>query len=163
MRRLSALLLVLAPLAAATGCFAPPPPSQRVADIAREVNLATRFGRMDFAMGHLADGTRAHFTRRRAEWGQAVRILDLELTGLNMKDSEHATVLVDVQWTRLDESTLNVTRIEQEWRGTTEDDGWVLARERRVGGDVGLFGEKRPAPAEPEAHGDVHFASRTIR
>jgi hypothetical protein len=144
-----------------TGCIAPPP-SQRVADVAREVNLAARFGRMDLALEHTASGARRHFTAHRAEWGGPVRVLDLELSNLAMQDAENAVVLVDIQWSRLDENTLHSTRIEQTWRGGTEDHGWTLVRERRVGGDLGLFGE-RVARAEPEPHGDVQFATKTIR
>jgi hypothetical protein len=153
--------LLLSPVAG--GCMAPPPPSQRVADVARELNTAARFGRMDVALGHTADGTRKHFSQRRAAWGTDVRVLDFELSGLAMKDSENATVLVDIQWMRIDQDTLRVTRVEQSWRGATEDRGWVLVRERRIGGDLGLFGE-RMARAEPAApRGDTQFPTKVIR
>src|SRR5690349_3767079 len=147
---------------AATACIAPPP-SQRVADVAREVNQAARFGRMDLALEHTADGARRHFTAHRAAWGGPVRVLDLELSGLSMEDNEHAVVLVDIQWSRLDENTLHQTRVEQTWRGGIDDHGWMLVRERRVAGDLGLFGE-RVARSEPVApRDDVQFASKTIR
>lgn len=145
-----------------TGCFAAPPPSQRVADVAREVNLAARFGRMEVALEHTSEGARARFSEHRRDWGNAVRVLDLELTGLSMKDAENATVVVDIQWMRVDEDLLRSTRVEQSWRGSTEDRGWSLVRERRVGGDLGLFGE-RVARLDPEPHQDVQFASKTIR
>lgn len=144
------------------GCFAPPLPSQRVADVARELNTAARFGRMDLALEHTAEGARPHFQKHRADWGNAVRVLDFELSSLAMKDAENATVVIDIQWMRVDEDTLHVTRVEQGWRGSTEDKGWSLVRERRVGGDLGLFGE-RVARVEAPTHGDVQFASKTIR
>jgi hypothetical protein len=147
---------------AACACISPPP-SQRVADVAREVNLAARFGRMDLALERTAAGARRHFSAHRSQWGGPLRVLDMELSGLSMKDAENAIVLVDFQWTRLDESTMHSTRIEQTWRGSTEDRGWTLVRERRVAGDVGLFGE-RVARAEPtEPHRDVQFETKTIR
>jgi len=154
-------LVVLAGLAAAA-CISPPP-SQRVADVAREVNLAARFGRMDLALEHTSTGARRHFSAHRSQWGGPVRVLDVELSGLSMQDAENAVVLVDFQWTRLDESTMHSTRVEQTWRGSTEDRGWTLVRERRIAGDLGLFGERvaRAEPAEP--HGDVQFATKTIR
>jgi hypothetical protein len=152
---LSGLLLV--------GCFAPPPPSARVADIARDVNEAARFGRMDVALEHTADGARDHFAKHRAKWGNEVRVLDFELSSLNMKDSEHATVLVDIQWMRVDEDLLHLTRVEQTWRGASGDHGWSLVRERRIGGDIGLFGERVARLEPPEQHGDVQFPSKTIR
>jgi hypothetical protein len=149
-------------LFAATGCFAAPAPSARVADVAREVNLAARFGRMELALEHTTEAARPTFSRHRQDWGSAVRVLDLELTGLSMKDAEHATVQVDIQWMRIDEDLLHTTRVEQAWRGSTDDNGWSLVRERRVAGDLGLFGE-RVARAEQVPHGDVQFASKTIR
>jgi hypothetical protein len=156
-------LLIAVCLAGVLGCMAPPPPSQRVADAARETNLAARFGRMDFALEHTADGAREHFSKRRAAWGNAVRVLDFELSGLKMRDSENATVLVDIQWMRVDEDTLKTTRVEQSWRGGSEDHGWVLVRERRLAGDIGLFGERVARLDNPAAHGDVQFATKTIR
>src|SRR6185503_10469254 len=106
--------------AAAVGCISPPP-SQRVADVAREVNLAARFGRMDLALEHTATGARRHFSAHRSQWGGPVRVLDMELSGLSMQDAENAIVLVDFQWARIDENTMRSTRIEQTWRGGTED------------------------------------------
>jgi hypothetical protein len=147
---------------AAAACMAPPP-QQRVANVAREVNLAARFGRMDLALESTAPGTRRHFTAHRSQWGGIIRVLDMELAGLSMQDSEHAVVLVDFQWARLDENTMRSTRIEQTWRGGSEDRGWVLVRERRLAGDIGLFGERVPHPEPAEPNRDVQFATKTIR
>ncbi|HVW24779.1 MAG TPA: hypothetical protein VHC69_05385 [Polyangiaceae bacterium] len=145
------------------GCFAPPPPSQRVTDVARTVNEAARFGNMALALEHTADGARDHFTKHRETWGNLVRVLDFELSALSMKDSEHATVLVDIEWMRVDEDMLRTTRVEQTWRGGIGDNGWSLVRERRVGGDIGLFGEKVARLDPPPQHGDVQFPTKTIR
>jgi hypothetical protein len=157
----SIVCAVFAGLAAAA-CIAPPP-SQRVANVAREVNLAARFGRMDLALEHTAPGTRRHFSVHRSQWGGPIRVLDMELAGLSMHDSENAIVLVDFQWTRLDENTMRSTRIEQTWRGGSEDRGWTLVRERRIAGDLGLFGERVALPEPSEPHRDVQFATKTIR
>lgn len=151
-----ALLLCLA--LGLGACMLPPTQSQRVTDSARELNLATRFGRMDVALGHTAKGARDLFLERRAEWGKNVRIVDVELSGLAMKDELNATVQVDVSWVRIDDDTLRTTRITQVWR---DDGGWHLVREQRAAGDLGLFGE--PVLLEPSAPGDVQFASKTIR
>lgn len=161
MRKCAHLLAVC--LATIPACMAPRPPSQRVADVARETNLAARFGRMDFALEHTADGAREHFSKRRLDWGNAVRVLDFELSGLRMKDAENAVVMVDIQWMRVDEDTLKVTRVEQSWRGGAEDHGWMLVRERRVSGDLGLFGERVARLDHEKPHGDVQFATKTIR
>jgi hypothetical protein len=144
------------------GCLTPPP-SQRVAEVAREVNIAARFGRMDLALEHTDKGARRHFAAHRSQWGGPVRVLDLELGSLSMQDSENAVVFVDIQWSRPEESTLHATRIEQTWRGGADDHGWVLVRERRVSGDLGLFGERIVRAEPPEPHDDVQFATKTIR
>lgn len=140
-----------------------PPPAQRVSDVAREVNLAARFGQLDTALGHTAEGARRTFAAHRASWGGPVRVLDLELSSLSMQDNENAILLIDFQWSRPEEDTLHVTRVEQTWRGGIEDKGWMIVRERRVSGDLGLFGERvaRAEPVEPPK--DVQFVSKTIR
>jgi len=154
--------LLIAACCAVTGCITPPA-SQRVAEVARELNLAARFGRMDLALEHTADGARRHFTAHRAAWGGPLRVLDLELSSVSMSDNEHAVVLVDIQWSTLEENILHSTRIEQTWRGGVEDRGWMLVRERRVAGDIGLFGERVPRAEPRESQTDVQFASKTIR
>lgn len=142
-------------------CVAPRSPAERVTDAARDLNMAARFGRMDLAMSATAQGAREHFVSRRREWGGEVRVLDIELSGLNMPDKDRATLLVDLQWVRMREGTLRSTRVEQTW-SNEERGGWKLVRERRVAGDVGLFGEQVTVLHEAP-RGDVHFPTRTIR
>lgn len=153
-----ALLLVLG-LAFLGGCLAPPSQSQRVTDSAREMNLATRFGRMDVALSHAAKGAQQSFMERRAEWGKGIRIVDVELAGLAMKDEFSATIQVDVSWVRVNDDTLRTTRLAQIWK---DDGGWHLMREMRMAGDLGLFGEPTP-PAEDTSRRDVQFATKIIR
>lgn len=145
------------------GCFAPQPPSQRVSEVARELNTAARFGRMDLALEHTAAGAQDHFRKHHAAWGNSVRVLECELASLAMKDSENATILVDVQWMLVDEDMLRTTRVEQTWRGSGQDNGWSLTRERRVAGDIGLFGEHVARLEAPGGTDDVQFPSKTIR
>lgn len=142
------------------GCLAPPSQSQRVTDSARELNLATRFGRMDVALGHAAKGAQQSFLERRTEWGKGIRIVDVELAGLSMKDEMNATIQVDVSWVRVNDDTLRTTRLAQVWR---DDGGWRLVRELRMAGDLGLFGEPLPAPPEQAGQRDVQFATKIIR
>lgn len=157
-RKLSGLGLVLA--LGLGACFAPPSQSQRVMDAAREMNVAARFGRMDIAVEHAARGARESFLKRRAEWGHNLRVLDVQLSGLSLKDRHHALVHVDISWERMNESQLRRTRVAQFWRDTDKG-GWQLVREKRVAGDFGLFGENvevlRPAPR------NAYFPSTTIR
>jgi hypothetical protein len=79
--------------------------------------------------------------------------------GLQMTDTFHAVIYVDISWVRVDEGNLRVTRLAQNWQD--EGKGWQFTREQRVSGDLGLFGERVAQLAEP--HSDVHFASKTIR
>ena len=145
---------------ALSACMAPPSPAQRVTDAARELNYAARFGRLDVAVEHTSPGARKNFLDRRSAWGREVRVLDVELAGLDMSTATDAMVIVDVSWMRMGEGVLRTTRLSQVWRD--EDHGWQLVRERRAAGDVGLLGE--PVIEQPrEQHGDVHFPSRTIR
>ena len=59
--------------------------------------------------------------KRHAAWGGSIRVFDMELTGFKMPDSDHATVVVDYQWMRIEENTLKQTRIEQSWRNASKD------------------------------------------
>lgn len=153
-----ALLSTLA-LPLALGCVSPPPPAERATNAARELNLAARFGRMDLAVAGASPKARKEFLERRALWGKGLRIVDVELTGLDMSKPDRAVVYVDVAWVRMDESTLRSTRLAQHWEN--DDGGWLLTREKRVAGDVGLFGELVVRRGPPQR--DVHFPSKTIR
>ena len=142
-----------------TACIAPQGPASRATDAARELNLAARFGRMDVAVGRTSAGARQSFLERRAEWGKNLRVLDVELAGMSMKNPQNALIYVDVAWVRMDDSALRSTRVAQSWRDV--DAGWQLVREQRVAGDMGLFGEYvERVHAERR---DVQFPSKTIR
>lgn len=146
-------------LPAFVGCLAPPPPSERATDAARTLNLAARFGRMDLAAAQAADSTRGEFLERRAGWGKTLRILDTEMAGFQMADATHATVVVDVSWVRMDESIVRSTRVSQVWRDEQRG-GWMLVREKRVEGDLGLFGEYVEMRSKQAK--DVHFPVKVI-
>jgi hypothetical protein len=152
-------LALLATAALLSACMLPPPASERVTDAARELNLATRFGRMDVAVSRTAAPLRQTFMRRRASWGGELRIVDLELVGLNMPDNKSALIEVDVSWVRMQDGRLRTTRVAQVWRDQGE--GWLLTREKRLAGDLGLFGEPVKRSTKPPV--DVHFATKTIR
>ena len=150
--------LTLACVLSLGGCLMPPA-SEKATDAARELNLAARFGRIDIAAGRAASEARSEFLRRRAQWGGNIRVVDVELSGLAMPDSDHAVFQVDYSWMRVNEETLRSTRISQRW--SARKGPWALESEQRVAGDVGLFGEPvdvlRPAPR------DTQFATKVIR
>lgn len=143
---------------AVAACAAPMQPSSRVTDAARELNHAARFGRMDIALGLTAANAKNTFLERHATWGDAIRVLDVELSGLKMPNSRRAWLQVDYSWMRVDESTLRKTRVAQLWE---DKKGWQLVREQRLAGDIGLFGERARAKVAPRP--DVHLPSQTIR
>src|SRR3954465_363843 len=84
-------------------CMMPPPASEKATDAARELNLAARFGRMDIAAGRAASEARAEFLRKRAMGGGEIRVVDVELAGMHMPDSDHAVFQIDYSWMRTNE------------------------------------------------------------
>ncbi|HEY3496819.1 MAG TPA: hypothetical protein VGK73_19105 [Polyangiaceae bacterium] len=142
------------------GCMSPLPPSARVSEAARDLNVNSRFGDVGSLTNFTAPAFQQTFLSRRAQWGNMVRVVDVELAGMTMKDSSHASVSVDFSWTRVDQGTLMTTRVAQEWE---DDGGWKLVREKRISGDIGLFGEPSPKPAEQAPRQDVQFATTVIR
>ncbi len=151
-------LLLLLLLAAAYGCFAPVSPTQRVADAARDLNVATRFGKMDLVASHVDANLRADFMSRRAQWGRDIRLVDLELGGIQVQDSTHAMATIDVSWVPLRDDILRATRIAQYWEDAGQ--GWKLVREQKLAGDSGLFGEVFVPQNAP--HPDVHLPTQTL-
>ncbi len=147
-------------LALSAGCVKPPGPAEQVSDAARELNLTSRYGELSAVIGMTATGMRQEFASRRSEWGKLVRVVDVELAALTLDDRDHANVLVDFSWTRADESILKTTRVLQEWKD--EKGNWQLVREKRVSGDLGLFGEI-VASLDQAPRPDVHFETRVIR
>lgn len=142
------------------GCAAARGPTGQLADAANELNLATRFGRMEMAMEHTAPDARASFIERRQHWGNDLRVVDVNVTSIVLRDDESADVLVQVAWTRMDEGTLRATAVKQRWENPSMT-GWRLERERRIAGDAGLFGEV-VREAVRETPRDVHFQSKSL-
>jgi hypothetical protein len=154
-----ALPLILVLVCALGACMPSQIPAREVSDVAREMNLATRFGRMDMAAEHTSEAHRRRFLESRADWGTEVRVVDIELARLDVPDSETAEVVVDVSWVRIDEGLLRSTRVRQNWQNP--GGGWQLDGEERIAGDFGLFGENVTI-LRPELR-DTHFPTKTIR
>lgn len=141
------------------GCLIPPP-SQRVSDAARDLNVAARFGRMDLALELTSEKLRPEFLKSRTEWGRSIRVLDVEMAGFSMPTGDRADVEVDYSWSRVDEGVLRTTRVSQEWRD--QGGGFRLVGEHHVTGDIGLLGEASQPAAAPQRQ-NVQFATKTIR
>ncbi|HYQ40527.1 MAG TPA: hypothetical protein VER11_01120 [Polyangiaceae bacterium] len=140
-------------------CVMPPSASEKASDAARELNLSARFGNMDVAAKKASSEARADFIQRHALWGSQIRIVDVEMAGMSMPDSDHAVFQIDYSWMRTDESTMRTTRVTQRW--SSLNGPWAMESERREAGDVGLFGEHvdvlRPAQR------NAQFATKVIR
>jgi hypothetical protein len=143
-RSILAAAALLAATASQLGCT-PPTAADRLTDAAYDMNMATRFGRMDVAMSYVGEKARKQFVSAHAGWGRGIRISDLEFAGLDMPSKEEATVLVHVSWQRIDESTLRTTSILQKWQDV-EKSGWMIVEEKRIGGDAGLIDRADAAP-----------------
>ncbi|MDI3287069.1 hypothetical protein [Polyangium sp. 15x6] len=136
MRRSLALLLALA----FAGCVMPQSPTDKLMDAAYDHNTALRFGRMDIAREHVALSARDAWAKRHASWGDRVRVVDLELSDVRMKNRDEAEVRVRVEWQRVDEAELRTTELVQRWRNAS---GWHVDTEECAAGDTALL--DRPA------------------
>lgn len=141
-------------------CVPPQLPSQQISEVARDLNLAVRFGRMDLAIEHTAEAHQNRFIETHADWGTELRVVDIEVARLELEKSDRAEVLVDVSWLRMDEELLRSTRLKQNWENP--GGGWKLSSEERISGDLGLLGE-RVTVLRPTKPRDVHFPAKTIR
>lgn len=144
---------------ALAACMPSQVPAREVSDVARDLNIATRFGRMDVAAEHISDAHRQRFLESHAGWGTELRVVDVELAQLKVPDAETAEVVVEVSWVRMDEGSLRSTRIHQDWENP--GGGWRLSGERRISGDVGLLGEN-VVVLRPETR-DAQFPTKVIR
>ncbi len=155
--RLCGLCLVLLSL---SGCMGHQTSSQRLLESARELNLAARFGRLDLAAEHASNSSRKTFLERRSSWGGEIRVVDVNVGNLQVQDDEHAEIVVEYAWTRMDEGVLRTTAVKQYWENP-EQAGWRLEREQQAAGDRGLFGE-RAVDHYVRPTGDVHFPSKSL-
>ncbi|MBX3208357.1 MAG: hypothetical protein KF764_25150 [Labilithrix sp.] len=135
-------------------------PPARAQEAATELNLNTRFGRMEMATERVAPAARDAFLARRRAWGGNVRVADYELAGFQMKGENDAEMLVKVAWYRIDQGDLRVTMLKQKWHDFKGD--WRLVDETRADGDVGLIGEPAP-PGDPAKAGAKRAQFPTIR
>ena len=141
-----------------SACSSIPTPRSRASEAAREMNQAARWGRMDIAMQATFEEYRSEFLKNRASWHSQLRILDTEMAGLTLPESDKAIVQVDISWLLVDNSDLRVTRIEQEWGN--HKGSWLIESEKRVSGATGLFGEEVERAEEKR---DKQFPTRVIR
>ncbi|MEJ7733748.1 MAG: hypothetical protein WKG00_31705 [Polyangiaceae bacterium] len=146
---------------AVSACSALPTSGSRLTEAAYDVSTGMRFGRTDMVMERVKVDARADFMKRHAAWGQSVRIVEVELAGMDFRGKDEADVFMLVSWQKADESTMRATRISQRWK---DDRGWSVLGEKRVDGDYGLFGDpapKKPAPVNATPVDDAAAAAAT--
>lgn len=142
------------PLAAAAlltlAACAAPSRATRVQEAAYELNIGLRFGYNAMALEKVASDDRKDFLRRHREWNHRVRIVDIDLAGMNIRDND-ADVFVAVQWQNTDFSDVRTTIVHQRWKDNKGT--WQLNGETRSQGDKGLFGddERTAADSDPAA------------
>jgi len=149
MRTLAVALLFL------SGCaiVAPMSPSARAQETATELNVNSRFGRMELATEHVAPSHREAWLQHHRAWGGNVRVADYEMAGFKMKGDNEAETLVRLSWYRLEQGDLRNTMLKQTWHQTKG--AWQLTEEKHADGDVGLLGEPPPAPPPGSAPADT--------
>ena len=143
MRRVFLTTLFFAALSTfGAACGASRSSTDKLLDAAHEHNGAVRFGRMDIALEHVSASTKGEWLQRRAAWKNKVRIIDVELEGMQLAAVTEANVQVRVAWQHVDEAELRSTEVVQKWQA--KDGPWQLVKEECTGGDTTLL-------AEPEA------------
>ena len=147
--------------AALAGCLGPTTPAGRVQEAANDLNTSARFGRMDLAMDHVGKELREDFRKRHAQWGNQIRVMEAEFSGMSFKQKDDAEIYVTITWQQLSDSDLRTTTVRQTWH---DDRGWRLTKEERASGDYGLFGDAAPAGApKPAQPGGAQFQTVYIR
>lgn len=150
MRRALASVPVVLGLAALAGCAALPPTGmQRAQQTAQDFNLDSRFARGELVSARIDPAERDEYSAHHKAWGTAVRIADIEMSGIRPHGDADAEVYVRVSWYRMDEQELRSTTLKQSWH--SKSDAWLLVAESRFDGDIGLLGETVvvEAPAGP--------------
>lgn len=148
--RLGVLLAMAVGLAlGALACVPPKTPMERLTDAAYELNVATRFGRIDVAIPYVAPDAQPQFARNHVHWARRIRVVDMDLVGITPLTDDSVAVDVVISWHPLDETVIRQSQLTQRW--VIEKDDWHLTEERRSGGDPGLFPSDDAKPAGPLA------------
>lgn len=130
-----------------SACIANQSGAARMQEAASELNLNTRFGRLELAMENVSAKDRDAFIARHKGWGSRVRIADSELAGMHLTSKEEAEVTVKVAWYKPNEQELRLTTIRQHYKDYSGS--WKLESEQRLDGDIGLLGEPIEAVEAP--------------
>jgi hypothetical protein len=122
----------------------PPSGAAQAQEAAQELNVNTRFGRMEMAIERVAVKEREAWLATHKAWGGKIHIADVEMAGVKAKGDEEAEVIVRVAWYLAEQLELRSTTLKQHWKDVNGD--MMLVGETRIDGDLGLLGEKIPPP-----------------
>ena len=142
----------LTAVAGASGCMMGTSRAQRVQEAAYELNMGLRFGYNGQALGKVASEHKREFLRQHRDWSQRLRIVDLDLAGLEINEKGDGDVYVTVLWQPVDETTVRTTVIHQTWKD--QKGTWMLVAEERSQGEQGLInetGDKKQDESEPKS------------
>lgn len=161
MQRLS----ILAFVSLTASCIPASNSAQKFSDAAYEVAMAHRFGRLDLVVDAVPPKDREAFVLAHEDWGRTIRILDVELGAMGVRDEGNAQARLVVGWQRVDEMTLRSSTVEQHWKSDEDSGGWYLASEVVVAGDPRLLAAPEPVdPSEtPEAKPKADKAQKTSK
>ncbi len=117
--------LVVLFLTSLLGCATEADQRRRLMDQAQDLNVASRFGRVDVASQYAMAEAQPTFLQRRRTWGREIQVLDTQISHTQVKDDTHAEVVVQIDWTRQNEGLLRTTYVKQEWSNTGKG-AWKL-------------------------------------
>jgi hypothetical protein len=113
-------------------------PQKKLNDAIRDVNDASRWGRIDLAVQYVEPTYQDTFLKSRYKWGRLFRIADTDLVRVEMNpDKERAVSLMSISWYRLDQMTLHHTIVRQQWKDC--DGTYLLTAEDVLEGDALLM------------------------
>jgi hypothetical protein len=110
----------------------------RAQEAVQTFNQDTRYGRAELALERVAASARETFSTHHRDWGDRVRVAEVEVVGIRSAGGPDVDAIVRVLWYRSDDQELRTTLLKQNWR---DDNGWLLVAEQRLDGDIGLLGE----------------------
>ena len=132
-RNASVWMAVLA--AAVTSCAAANP--FRLEDQIAVFHDDLRWGRLPAAEQQVAPAARPNFARRHAQWGRAVRIVDVEMEGTRVSGLI-GVARAHYTWTRAQDVSTRETVIETRWHAGM-DGNWIIEDERVISGDATML------------------------
>lgn len=99
-------------------------PTRKLNESIRDMNDASRWGRIDLAVQFVEPTYQASFLKARYRWGRQFRIADTELVRLDIdSEQDHAVAFMAISWYSVDQMTLHNTVVRQVWK---ECDGHYL-------------------------------------